>query len=124
MKKGILLALLLMLNWACQDLNSVQPPAELDLDGQFGVYVDTTLTVTETRFMVDDRYNSGNALKLNIGAYEGFEAGFLLKFVGLPADETEIDSSYIELTSLSTFGDAQEDMRIGVYRVDEEWDAK
>ena len=122
MKKGILLALLLMLNWACQDLNSVQPPAELDLDGQFGVYVDTTLTVTETRFMVDDRYNSGNALKLNIGAYEGFEAGFLLKFVGLPADETEIDSSYIELTSLSTFGDAQEDMRIGVYRVDEEWD--
>lgn len=122
MKKGIFLILIFILNWACQDLNSIQPPAELDLEGQYGVYIDTVFYATQTEFKVDYLYNSGNAAKLNVGSYHGFEAGFLLKFVDLPADSIYIDSAYIELTSFSKFGALAEDMSILVYRVDEEWD--
>lgn len=122
MKKGLILILSLWVSWACQDLNSIQPPAELDLDGLYGVYVDTVFYATESEFTVDHLYNSGNALKLNVGAFNGFESGFLLKFVGLPTDTVYIDSAYIQLSSLGKFGSSSDEMTILLYKVEDEWD--
>ena len=122
MKKGLILLLSLWMVWACQELNSIQPPAELNLDEQFGVYIDTVLYATETDFVVDYFHNSGNSQKLNVGAFNGFQAGFLLKFVGLPTDTVYIDSAYIELSSLGRLGSSADDMTVLLYKVEEEWD--
>jgi len=122
MKKGILFTLLLTAFWACQDLKSINPPDEIDLHDQYGQYVDTLINASQTAFKIDQFINTGNALKLNLGSYEGFSAGFLLTFLSLPTDTVQIDSAYIELASYSKFGDGTEDMQISVYRVEDDWE--
>jgi len=122
MKKGIIALLLLLALWACQDLNPVQPSKELDLNHLYGTYIDTVFNATQETFKTDDRVNSGSGLRLNVGRYQGFESGFLLKFVTLPTAETHLDSAYIELTSLGKFGSGADSMTIAVYRVQEDWE--
>jgi len=122
MKKGIIFTLMLAALWACQDLNSINPPDEIDLHGQYGQYVDTLINASQTAFKVDQFVNTGNAQKLNIGSYEGFSAGFLMTFISLPTDTVQIDSAYIELASYSKFGDGADDMQVSVYKVEKDWE--
>ncbi len=122
MKKLLLLLFFGLLVWSCQDLNSIQPPDEFDLTGQFGQLVDTVIYADRAEFKTDYRINTGFAYKLCVGNYENFRTGFFLKFFGLPQDTLEIDSVYIELTSKSVLGDANAPLAIEVYEVDKDWD--
>jgi len=122
MKTTILLILLSLLAWSCQDLNSVQPPDEFNLNGQFGRMVDTVLYADRAEFRTDYRIDTGYAFNLCVGKYQNFSTGFYLKFIGLPTDTMQIDSAYIELTSSGSLGEAQTPMNLAVYEVDKDWD--
>lgn len=122
MKKTLLFLILLLTAWACQDLNSVNPPDEYDVNGQFGRFVDTVFYATDARFTVDYRSDTGNGKDLCVGNYADFQAGFFIKFIFLPSDTMKIDSLFLEFTSFGKFGTGQEDLALEVYEVDREWD--
>ncbi len=122
MKKALLLLFFGLLVWSCQDLNSIQPPDEFDLTGQFGQLKDTVIYADKADFKTDYRIDTGFAYKLCVGNYENFRTGFFLKFFGLPTDTLNIDSVYIELTSKSKMGEANTPLDIEVYEVESAWD--
>ncbi len=122
MKKLLLFLFLGILAWSCQDLNSIAPPDEFDLNGQFGQLKDTVIFADRAEFKTDYRMETGYAYKLCVGNYENFRTGFFLKFFGLPTDTMVIDSAYIELTSISALGTPTVPLEINVYEVDKDWD--
>jgi|GEM_PF-1544653 len=122
MKQLLILAALLLTHWSCQDLSSIAPPSELNLKERYGTFVDTTLLADQDTFIVDYRSNTFNSSKLSIGRFHQFEAGFLIKFYGLPSITERVDSVFIELTSLSTLGMAGNDLNIAIYSADQNWD--
>lgn len=122
MKKIIFILFPLLFIFSCQDLSSVKPPDELDLQGQFGRFVDTVFYANKARFEVDYRPATGNGKNLCAGNYQKFESAFFIQFIGLPSDTMKIDSVYIELTSNGKFGSGTEALDLDVYLVDEEWD--
>ncbi len=125
MNKTVLLLVLLLGMYfinACQKLDAIQAPDEFQLGGYYGTYVDTTLYPTKALFKVDDRVNTASGLKLCVGSYKGFNAGFLLRFFGLPSIDQAMDSVYIELTSYGIMGDNQRGpIEIGMYQVESQW---
>ena len=122
MKKTLLFLISLLSIWACQDLNSVNPPDEFDLSGQFGRLIDTVFYATDARFTVDYRSDTGNGKKLCVGNYADFQTGFFIKFINLPADTMKIDSLFLEFTSAGKFGTGLDEVNLDVYEVDREWD--
>ena len=122
MKKILFLFTAMLMAWACQNLNSIDPPDEFVFDGRFGIYVDTTFYANEALFQIEDSLATGNGRKLCVGNYQRFNSSFFIKFVLLPSDTFAVDSVYIELTSLGKFGDGAGDLDIEVYEVDQEWD--
>ncbi len=122
MKRTLLFLILLLTAWACQKLNSVNPPDEFDVNGQFGRLVDTAFYATDARFTVDYRSDTANGKKLCVGNYADFQAGFFIKFILLPSDTMKIDSLFLEFTSFNKFGTGQDDLNLEVYEVDREWD--
>jgi hypothetical protein len=122
MKQILLVTALFLIHWSCQDLSSIAPPAELNLDERYGTFVDTTLLADKDTFIVDYRSNTFNSSKLSVGRFQQFEAGFLIKFYGLPSITERIDSVFIELTALSTLGEASSDLNIAVFAADQDWD--
>lgn len=122
MKKIIFLLLPLLFMFSCQDLNSIQPPDELDLKGQFGTFVDTLFYANAATFEVDPKPATGNGKNLCAGNYQDFSSAFFIQFIGIPSDTITIDSAYIELTTHGRFGAADETLDLDVYRVDEDWD--
>jgi len=122
MKKIIAFILSLTAHWACQNLNSIEPPDEFNLSGQFGNFVDTVFYAQEAKFEVDYRAATGNGTNLCVGNYKNFNSAFFIKFVGLPADTMQIDSVFLELTSNGKFGEGESDLAIQVFEVDQEWD--
>lgn len=123
MIKATIFLLLLFGLWACQDLNSVLPPDELDLSGRYGVYVDTTLYSTRDTFLVDYKINNNNSPKLSIGKYKDFESSILLKFQFLPAAGSVLDSVHIQFRGLSILGEPTSDLTVSVFEADMDWDA-
>lgn len=126
MKKTLLMLLLLLsggyLINACQDLDAIQAPDEFQLGNYYGTYKDTTLYPSKATYKVDDRVNTASGLKLCVGSYEGFNAGFLLKFFSLPSIDQAMDSVYIELTSFGIMGqNDQGPIEIGIYQVESQW---
>jgi len=108
--------------FGCQDLDAIKTPAEYDLTNKFGLYVDTTIYASDAIVKIDDRINTANGRRLCVGEYNGFKAGFFLKFVGLPSTDVEIDSVYLILRSHSIFGKPEGEQEIAMYLVEEEWD--
>ena len=122
MKQILIVTTLFLIHWSCQDLDSIAPPAELNLDERYGTFVDTTLLADQDTFIVDYRSNTFNSSKLSVGRFHQFEAGFLIKFYSLPSITESIDSVFIELTALSTLGEASSDLNIAVFSADQDWD--
>ncbi len=122
MKKTLLFIIILFSAWACQDLNSVNPPDEFDVNGQFGRMVDTVFYATDARFSVDYRSDTGNGKKLCVGKFADFQAGIFIKFINLPPDTMKIDSLFLEFTSMGKFGNGQEELSVDVYEMSQEWD--
>jgi hypothetical protein len=119
-----ILAIIIFLSaiWACQDLTSINPPAELNLKGRYGEYIDTTIYATRDTFLLGDPINTTGAPKLSLGKFHNLESSILLKFVYLPDSTSLVDSVYIELNGLKSLGDATSDMVVSIYEADYEWD--
>ena len=107
---------------ACQDLDAIKTPADYNLHDRFGEYVDTTIFASKALFKIDDRINTANGKRLCVGEYKGFKAGFLIKFVGLPASDVEMDSVFLILRSHSVYGQPQGPQEIAIYLVEQDWD--
>lgn len=122
MRKFCLLLLSYFLTLACQDLNSIKPPNELNLSERYGTFIDTTILATADTFIVDYRISTLYAPKLSLGRYKNFEASLLIKFTGLPSINELIDSVYIELSALNRLGEVSSDLNVAVFKVDKEWD--
>lgn len=122
MKYLFIITTLFLFHWSCQDLSSIAPPNELNLDERYGTFVDTTMLADKDTFIVDYRSNTFNSSKLSIGRFQQFEAGFLIKFYELPAITERIDSIFIELTALNKLGVGISDLNIAVFAADQDWD--
>lgn len=126
MKRVLLLTITsfsLMLS-ACQDISEdmIFPPPEFDIEGRYGVFIDTTIFAYSDSFLVNDRVNTKYQEKLLIGSYEGFSAAALINFTHLPDTSQRMDSVYFNLYPTSIFGTGSDPIQIGIYEVEMEWD--
>ena len=118
--KNILSIIILFLTLlACQEVDPLNPTDELSMN--YGKLVETTLLATADTFIVDERINTYNAIKLCVGNYQDFEAAILLRFIDIPDSGSTIDSVAIEFSTLSLLGEANADMTVSLYKVDEDW---
>lgn len=121
MKKKIFGLVLLIISIGCSDLETIQSPGELDIN-KYGTYVDATLEAVSDTFIIGGLVNTANASKLQIGVFENFQAGFLLRFKYLPPDSIAVDSVCIEFTSDKKFGSGEGDINVAIYEVTESWE--
>jgi hypothetical protein len=107
---------------ACQDLDSIKPTDEFDLDSHFGKYVDTTIYAIKATFRLSENISTAEAPKISVGQYESFESSFLIKFTSMPDTTYQIDSVSLALFRSGNYGDTQDEIQIGVFKVDEAWE--
>ncbi len=126
MTKKLAIGIYLFLSGAflqsCMDYQPVYPPPEMDVRGRFGEYIDTTFEATADTFLVEYKVNTKFSTKISIGNYNGFKAGFLLKFLKLAAKENPMDSVTISLTPKNVFGNQSGTLTMKIYAVEEDWD--
>ncbi|MCB0282768.1 MAG: hypothetical protein H6627_03850 [Calditrichae bacterium] len=125
MTKKIVLLLLILAAWSCTTLDPNQDPnPSYTVDGRYGNYVSDTL------YAIADSINpvgyavTGFADKLIVGNLGGIDAGFLINFVDLPADTVVVDSAFVNLTTVNSFGNnATDKVDVEFYTVLETWDS-
>ena len=121
-EKIILVVSGILIVTSCQNFNPVYPPPELDVRGRFGEYIDTTFEATADTFIVDYKTDTKYSTKLSVGEYQGFSAGFLIRFTKLAITDNPMDSIRIRLTPKNTFGNQSGTMTINAYVVEDDWD--
>lgn len=119
MRNIFIILLLVSIFMACQDVDPLKPTDELSMD--YGELVETTLFATADTFIIDERINTFDSPKLCIGNYQNFDAAVLLKFYDLPDSGSIVDSMAIEFSTLSVLGEANVDMPLKLYRIEEDW---
>ncbi|MEJ2052609.1 MAG: DNRLRE domain-containing protein [Calditrichaceae bacterium] len=118
--KKLISILLILIVWACQDKDPINPNTELSLN-DYGDLKEITLYATADTFIVNERVNTSNSPKLCIGSFNGIEAGILMKAINLPDSGSIVDSLSIEFSTLGSLGDDIADMPVKIYRVEDEW---
>ena len=111
---------IMLLVFACEDGESINDPLRNKLDDYGELYRDT-LTAINSTFIEHGKVNTGSSTKLLLGAYDGFECRFLIKFNPLSGDEVILDSLFLLLNTASNYGPANNEFEGKIYLVTEEW---
>ncbi|RMH66638.1 MAG: hypothetical protein D6677_00090 [Calditrichaeota bacterium] len=122
--KRILSLLIVIFFYACQSndpdfINN--PDFKTDRYGQFKI--DTLFAVKDSTFFADT-VNTNNASRLSMARMGGMSAGFVVKYLDLPADTVDVTAARLRLTTLGHFGDEGDDVMVDMYNVTALWDAK
>ena len=123
MKKLIYLILLLVaLIVACQNLNSIEPPKELNALDRLGRFIDTTFYADTAFFEVKKYINTERSVALSVGSFQGFNLSSFLRFTNLPNDSGTIyDSIYVILTHRYRFPESGNNLSVMVSEMQEFW---
>lgn len=125
MIKNVILFLFLVAAWSCTTLDPNQDPnPSYSVDGRYGNYTTDTLYAVADSVYRDTYPVTGFSDKLTVGNTGGLSAGFLINFLDLPADTISVDSAFIKITTVNSFGSAAgEKIIVDFYTVLETWDS-
>ncbi|RQV96927.1 MAG: hypothetical protein EH224_03055 [Calditrichaeota bacterium] len=121
MKDKSFLLLILLFVFSCQEINEKNIPNSGNIIDH-GEFVNAIIYPDTAAFIINDRVNTANGIKLSIGSYQDFSATSLLKFIYLPDTSNELDSVYLHLYPESIFGDPEGLVTINLYQPIESWD--
>ncbi|APF20952.1 hypothetical protein Calab_0961 [Caldithrix abyssi DSM 13497] len=122
MKKIVSLILLGMVIVACQNLNPIDPPEELEALDRLGTFIDTTFYADTAYFQLDKFVNTENSTVLSVGSFQGFQASIFMRFTRMPIDSgATYDSVYVILYHRHAFPEGGNDLTLMVSELTEEW---
>ncbi len=123
MKKSlfIIAGILLLISCQSNDPEFINDPNyKTDRYGSFKV--DTLYAVKDSTVWADT-VNTNNTLRLSMTNMGGVKAGFVIKYLDVPADTINVSSAKIRFTTLAHFGQAGDEALVDMYSTTKLWDA-
>jgi len=122
MKKILNLFLIGIFVFACQNLNSIDPPQELKALDRLGTFIDTTIYADTAFFQIDKYINTENSAVLSVGSFNDFKASIFMKFTRMPNDSgATYDSVFVILTPRFSFPQNSNPINLSVSELQEAW---
>ncbi len=91
-------------------------------DGRYGNFVQDTIYAKADSVFRGKYLNTSASTKLSLGEYDGMIAGFEISFVSFPADSIEVDSVYLKMSTLNSFGPNSGDViNSTMYKIQKSW---